>query len=55
MIAITGASGQLGRLVIEELLKTVAPEKLVAVVRNPAKVEDLAARGIQVRQADYGD
>ncbi|NDJ59153.1 SDR family oxidoreductase [Enterobacteriaceae bacterium 4M9] len=55
MIAITGASGQLGRLAIEELLKTTAPEKLVAVVRNPAKVEDLAARGIQVRQADYGD
>ncbi len=55
MIAITGASGQLGRLAIEELLKTVSPENLVAVVRNPTKVEDLAARGVQVRQADYGD
>lgn len=55
MIAITGAAGQLGRLVIEELLKTTAPETLVAVVRHPAKVSDLAARGVQVRQADYGD
>lgn len=55
MIAITGASGQLGRLVIHELLKTVAPENLVAVVRNREKVSDLAARGVQIRQADYRD
>lgn len=55
MIAITGASGQLGRLVIEDLLKTVKAEEIVAVVRNPAKVEDFASRGVQVRAADYGD
>lgn len=55
MIAITGASGQLGRLVIEDLLKTVKAENIVAVVRNPAKVEDFASRGVQVRAADYGD
>lgn len=55
MIAITGASGQLGRLVIEDLLKTVKAEDIVAVVRNPAKVEDFASRGVQVRAADYGD
>jgi NAD(P)H dehydrogenase (quinone) len=55
MIAITGASGQLGRLVIEDLLKTVKAEEIVAVVRNPAKVEDFARRGVQVRAADYGD
>lgn len=55
MIAITGATGQLGSLVIEELLKTTAPETLVAVVRNPAKASSLAARGVQVREADYGD
>jgi len=54
MIAITGASGQLGRLVIDELLKSVPAAELVAVVRSPAKVADLAARGVQVRQADYG-
>lgn len=55
MIAITGATGQLGRLVIDELLKTTAPETLVAVVRNPARACDLAARGVQVREADYND
>ena len=53
MIVITGASGQLGRLVIDELLKTVPAGEIVAAVRTPTKVDDLAARGVQVRQADY--
>lgn len=55
MIAITGASGHLGRLVIADLLKTVAAEQLVAIVRDPAKVADLAQKGVQVRRAEYGD
>lgn len=55
MIVVTGASGQLGRLVIAELLKTVAPAEIVAAVRDPAKVADLAARGVGVRVADYAD
>jgi NAD(P)H dehydrogenase (quinone) len=55
MFAITGASGQLGRLVIEELITYVEAEKLVAVVRNPAKVTDLAQSGVEVRSADYND
>lgn len=55
MFAITGASGQLGRLVVEELLTDVAANKLVAVVRDPAKVSDFAAAGVQVRTADYND
>lgn len=54
MIAITGASGQLGRLVVEALLETVPAAQIVAAVRDPAKVADLAARGVQVRLADYG-
>ncbi|HPQ68993.1 MAG TPA: SDR family oxidoreductase [bacterium] len=53
MIAVTGASGKLGRLVIEGLLEKIAPEKIVAVVRNPEKVKDFAARGVQVRHGDY--
>lgn len=53
MIAVTGASGQLGRLVIEGLLKKIPAAKVVAVVRNPDRVKDLAALGVQVRQADY--
>ena len=53
MIAVTGASGQLGRLVMEGLLARVPAENIVAAVRNPAKVADLAARGVVVRTADY--
>lgn len=53
MIVITGATGQLGRLVIEKLLASVPANEIVAAVRNPQKADDLAARGIQVRQADY--
>ncbi len=53
MIAITGASGQLGRLVIQSLLKQLPASQLVALVRKPDSVADLAAQGVQVRQADY--
>lgn len=55
MIVITGATGNLGQHVIANLLKSVAAANLIAVVRNPAKAADLAARGVQVRQADYND
>lgn len=56
MIALTGATGQLGRLVIEHLLRMqVDPSSIVAIVRNPAKAHDLAATGITVRQASYDD
>ncbi|WP_110876563.1 SDR family oxidoreductase [Franconibacter helveticus] len=55
MIAITGATGQLGHLVINALLKTVAAEQIVAIARDPAKAADLTAKGVQVRRADYGD
>ncbi|EML1598365.1 SDR family oxidoreductase [Burkholderia cenocepacia] len=53
MYAITGASGQLGRLVIDALLETVPASRIVAAVRNPAKARDLEARGVVVREADY--
>jgi|SRR6187402_353153 len=53
MIAITGANGQLGTLVIEALLKTVPPDQIIAAVRTPAKATALAAKGIEVREADY--
>ena len=55
MIAITGATGQLGHLVIEQLLNTVPANQIVAIVRNPAKAEALSQQGIVVRQADYTD
>lgn len=53
-IAVTGATGHLGRLAIEALLdRGVSPSNIVAAVRNPAKASDLAERGIEVREADY--
>lgn len=55
MIAITAATGQLGRLVVDELLKTIPASALVAVVRKPARAADLTARGVAVRQGDYTD
>jgi NAD(P)H dehydrogenase (quinone) len=53
MFAITGASGQLGRLVGQKLLEKVPAAEIVAIVRNPAKAADLQATGVQVRQGDY--
>ena len=55
MIAITGATGQLGQLVIEQLLNTVPANQIVAIARNPAKAEALSQQGITVRQGDYAD
>lgn len=53
MYVVTGATGQLGRLVIEQLLNRVPASQIIAAVRNPEKAADLAALGVQVRQADY--
>lgn len=53
MIMVTGASGQLGRLVIAALLKKLPASNIGVAVRSPEKVADLAALGVQVRVADY--
>jgi NAD(P)H dehydrogenase (quinone) len=54
MIAITGATGHLGRLVIDALLdQNVPASEIVAIVRDAGKAADLVARGVQARQADY--
>lgn len=53
MIAVSGASGQLGRFVIDALLNRVATGEIVALVRTPDSVSDLAAKGVQVRAFDY--
>lgn len=55
MIAITGASGNLGKTTISFLLKKTDPSNIVAVVRDAAKIRDYADSGIQVRVADYKD
>ena len=55
-LLVTGASGQLGRLVIDELLaRGIAPERIVATTRKPEALAALAARGIEVRAADFDD
>jgi len=49
-VAITGATGQLGRLVVEKLKQKVPASDIVALVRTPEKASDL---GVAVRAADY--
>ena len=53
MIAVTGATGQLGQLVIDALLKTLPAAGIVAAVRSPEKAQGLARSGVLVREADY--
>ncbi len=53
MITITGANGQLGRLVIHHLLQQLPARDIVAAVRRPDQARDLEALGVQLRQADY--
>ncbi len=52
MIGITGATGQLGRLVVEQLKQKVAAKQIVALVRTPAKA---TALGVEAREGDYGN
>ncbi|ULQ52069.1 SDR family oxidoreductase [Flavihumibacter fluvii] len=55
-ILITGATGQLGKATIDFLLKKGAtPASISALVRDPAKAEDLKAKGIQLKLGDYND
>lgn len=53
-ILVTGASGQLGRIVLEQLLEAKALN-IIATTRSPEKLADFAARGVEVRVADFDD
>lgn len=53
MIVVTAATGKLGSLVVDGLLASVAPAEVAVAVRSPDKAKPLAARGIDVRYADY--
>lgn len=55
MIVVTGATGQLGKLVVEGLLEKLPADQVVAAVRSPEKAAGLAERGVDVRRADYTD
>lgn len=55
MLIITGASGQLGRKIVKNLLRRVPAERIGVSVRDASKVADLAALGVRVRHGDYAD
>ncbi|MEU9184028.1 SDR family oxidoreductase [Streptomyces sp. NPDC048484] len=52
-IVVTGATGHLGKHVIEGLLEKVPADQVTAVVRSEAKAADFAARGVRIAVADY--
>ncbi len=57
MYLVTGASGKLGRSVVNHLLTTykVPANKIIAASRDTAKLADLAAKGVAIRKADFAD
>jgi NAD(P)H dehydrogenase (quinone) len=55
-IVVTGATGKLGRLTVEALLRRGVPASgIVATGRNIERLNDLAERGVVVRRADFDD
>jgi NAD(P)H dehydrogenase (quinone) len=55
-IVVTGATGRLGHLVVDALLRRgLAPDEIVATGRNVDKAKDLADRGVTVRRTDFAD
>ena len=55
MIIVTGASGHLGREVVEQLLARVPAEQVGVSVRDPEKAQRFKERGVRVRQGDFDD
>lgn len=51
--ALTGATGKLGKHAIAALVERAGAANVVALARDPAKLADWAAKGVQVREADY--
>ncbi|WP_406150093.1 SDR family oxidoreductase [Streptomyces sp. NBC_01012] len=55
MIIVTGATGQLGRLIVESLLGRVPADQVGVSVRDPRKARAFADRGVRVRQGSFTD
>ncbi|MFJ8009377.1 SDR family oxidoreductase [Streptomyces fagopyri] len=54
-IVVTGATGHLGRHVVEGLLEKIPADRITAVVRDPEKAAGFAARGVRIAVADYNE
>ncbi len=56
-LLVTGATGKLGRLVLDELLASgkVSPANIIATSRDTEKLADYAAKGVQTRTASFDD
>lgn len=52
-ILVTGATGHLGKAVVNFLADKVSPTDIAVLVRDPAKAEELRAKGVEIRQGDY--
>lgn len=55
MIIVTGATGTLNGTTVDHLLKRVPADEIVVAVREPAKAQRFADRGVDVRHGDYAD
>ena len=54
-VLVTGAAGQLGRRVLELLLEAPGAPTLIATTRRPDELAAFAARGVDVRRADFDE
>jgi NAD(P)H dehydrogenase (quinone) len=54
-VIVTGASGQLGRLVAEELLERMPADELIFVTRHPDALDHLGEQGAAVRHGDFDE
>lgn len=55
MIIVTGATGQLGRQVVQQLVARVGADRVGVSVRDPDQAGDLAGAGVRVRRGDFAD
>ena len=55
MIIVTGANGQLGRAIVEELVHLVPAGQVVVSVRDPEKAAALRPLGVEVRRGDFAE
>jgi len=53
MILVTGATGNLGSQIVENLLKQISPGEIAVLVRDEEKAQELKNKGVQVRVGDY--